>query len=156
MAVSPVTIERVMSDAQQAIATLPDTSDQELLLATIEGESDALEAIDKLAELALADKHLVELARARAQRLEARAAGTRSVIVAMMQGLQLNKLTRPLSTLSISHTTTAKVINQAELPSEYMRAAPDMHAIRKALTAGETIPGATLNNPSPTLTIRTK
>ena len=156
MAVSPVTIERVMSDAQQAIATLPDTSDQELLLATIEGESDALEAIDKLAEMALADKHLVELARARAQRLEARAAGTRSVIVAMMQGLQLPKLVRPLSTLSISHTTTAKVIAQDELPGEYMRSAPDMHAIRKALTNGEQIPGATLNNPSPVLTIRTK
>jgi hypothetical protein len=28
MSVSPVTIERVMSDAQQAIAALPDTSDQ--------------------------------------------------------------------------------------------------------------------------------
>lgn len=153
---SPYTIERVMSDAQQAIAALPDTSDQELLLATIEGESDALETIDKLAEMALADKHLVELARARAQRLEARAAGTRAVIVAMMQGLQLSKLTRPLSTLSISHTTTARVINQDDLPADYMRAAPDMHAIRKALTAGETIPGATLNNPSPTLTIRTK
>jgi hypothetical protein len=74
----------------------------------------------------------------------------------MMQGLQLNKLTRPLSTLSISHTTTAKVIEQADLPAEYMRAAPDMHAIRKALTNGQTIPGAVLNNPAPVLTIRSK
>lgn len=154
--VSPFAIERVMSDAQQAIAALPDTSDQELLLATVEGESDALEVIDRLAEMALADKHLVELARARAQRLEARAAGTRSVIVAMMQGLHLSKLARPLSTLSISHTTTARVIDQAELPGQYMRAAPDMHAIRKALTAGEAIPGATLSNPAPVLTLRTK
>jgi hypothetical protein len=156
MSISPVTIERVMSDAQQAIATLPDTSDQELLLATIEGESDALEAIDKLAEMALADKHLVEIARARAQRLEARAAGVRAVIIAMMQGLQLSKLQRPLATMSVSHTTTARVTEQDELPAEYMRSAPDMHAIRKALTNGETVPGATLNNPSPTLTIRTK
>jgi len=156
MSVSPVTIERVMSDAQQAIAALPDTSDQELLLATIEGESDALEAIDRLAEMALADKHLVEIARARAQRLEARAAGTRAVIVAMMQGLHLAKLQRPLATMSISHTTTAKVTDQAELPAEYMRAAPDMHAIRKALTAGEAVPGAVLNNPMATLTIRSR
>jgi hypothetical protein len=145
-----------MSDAQQAIAALPDTSDQELLLATIEGESDALEAIDRLAEMALADKHLVEIARARAQRLEARAAGVRAVIIAMMQGLQLSKLQRPLATMSVSHTTTARVTEQDELPAEYMRAAPDMHAIRKALTAGEAVPGAVLNNPAPTLTIRTK
>jgi hypothetical protein len=156
MSVSPVTIERVMSDAQQAIAALPDTSDQELLLATIEGESDALEAIDRLAEMALADKHLVEIARARAQRLEARAAGVRSVIIAMMQGLQLSKLQRPLATMSVSHSTTARVTDQAELPAEYMRSAPDMHAIRKALTNGETVPGASLNNPAPVLTIRTR
>jgi hypothetical protein len=156
MSVSPVTIERVMSDAQQAIAALPDTSDQELLLATIEGESDALEAIDRLAEMALSDKHLVELARARAQRLEARAAASRAVIVAMMQGLHLPKLQRPLSTLTISHTTTAKITEQDELPAEYMRSAPDMHAIRKALTAGTEVPGAVLNNPSPVLTIRVR
>jgi phosphopentomutase len=106
--------------------------------------------------MALADKHLVEIARARAQRLEARAAGTRSVIVAMMQGLHLPKLQRPLSTLTISHTTTAKVTDQDELPAEYMRSAPDMHAIRKALTAGTEVPGASLNNPMATLTIRTK
>jgi hypothetical protein len=156
MSVSPVTIERVMSDAQQAIAALPDTSDQELLLATIEGESDALEAIDRLAEMALADKHLVEIARARAQRLEARAAGVRAVIIAMMQGLQLSKLQRPLATMSVSHTTTARVTEPDELPAEYLRSAPDMHAIRKALTAGEAVPGASLNNPAPVLTIRSK
>ena len=51
-------------------------------------------------------------------------------------------------------------INEAEIPAAFMKPpsppSPDTEAIRKALAAGETVPGATLGNGSPTLFIRAR
>jgi hypothetical protein len=66
----------------------------------------------------------------------------------------VSPLERPLYSASISYPRKPLVTNAEELPDTYIRHAPDMVAIGKALRAGETIPGAELRNPEPQLTIR--
>ena len=65
-------IEQAMSAAMQIRAMLGDTEDEKLLADTIDGETDVLEILDRLVEQALADEALVEGARERIKRLEAR------------------------------------------------------------------------------------
>jgi hypothetical protein len=110
--------------------------------------------VDALVEIALADKHLVEQARARAQRIENRAERTRAILLAMMEALALKKVERPIATLSVSHYAKASVTDADALPDEFIRKAPDLVAIRKALTHGEEVTGAVLGNPTPRLVLR--
>ena len=147
-------IERAMSAAMEAISALPDDGDNVLLLNTIEGESDVLEVLDRVVEAAIADKKLAELARERAKRIEARAERARGVALQIIEALQVSPLERPLYSASISYPRKPLVTNADALPGTFIRHAPDLVAIGKALRAGELIPGAELKNPEPQLTIR--
>jgi hypothetical protein len=144
-----------MVAAQQAISALPDDGDNVLLLNTIEGESDVLEVLDRVVEHAVADAKLVELARERARRLEERAKRTRNVALQIIEALGVSPLERPVYTASVSYHRELGSLNEAELPDEWWRRAPDKIAIAKALRAGQEIPGASLGNDAPRLTLRT-
>jgi hypothetical protein len=143
-----------MSAAQQVKQLLVGYSDEDLL-ASLESETDALELLDRFVEHALADKELAAKASERAARLKERAERSRDIIQRMMAALELTKLERSLATLSISQHRELQVIDEAELPDEFIRHAPDKVAIAKALRAGQDIPGATLGNAQPRLTLRT-
>jgi len=146
-----------MSAAQQALATLGDDVDQRLRADTIEGESDAIELLDRFAELVITDEVLAELARARAQRLEKRAQAHRQVVERMLIALELNEpIERSAYTAGLSYRTTAIITDPAALPDEVVRKAPDMRLISKLLRDGHPVDGATLSNPQPHLTIRTR
>ena len=151
---SAIAIQNAMSAAMEAISTLPDDDDHELLLGVIEGQSEILEVLDKIVEWSIADKKLAELARERARRIEARADRAREIATRIVEALQVSPLERPVYTASITYPRKPLVTNAGELPNAYIRHAPDMIAIGKALRAGETIPGAELKNPEPQLTIR--
>lgn len=153
--ISPRKLEAAMSAAQQIKELLPYDDDNKLLIDTVDGETDVFEIIDKLAELAIADKALAEKAAERAKRIAGRSERNREVIKAMMQALDIPKLERPLATLSISQHRELQVIDEAELPAEFVRHSPDKVAIAKALRAGFPVSGATLGNDQPRLTIRT-
>jgi hypothetical protein len=144
-----------MSAAMEAISALPDDGDNVLLLNTIEGESDVLEVLDRVVEAAIADKKLAEFARERARRIEARSDRAREIATRIVEALGVSPLERPVYTCSLTFPRKPLVTNADELPDTYIRHAPDMVAIGKALRAGETIPGAELKNPAPQLTIRT-
>ena len=154
-ALSPRAIERAMADAMQALATIDNVDDQRLLLGTVEGQSDVLEVIDRLAEQTIADKKLGELASERARRLDARADRTRAIMLQMLETLGLKSLERPLFTASVSHHAKAFVTSAELVPAEYTRTAVDMIALRRALMDGTQVPGASLGNPTPRLTLRT-
>ena len=151
---SPQRLMAAVVAAQQAISALPDDADNALLLDTIEGESDVMEVMDRLAELAIADKLLAERAAERAKRIAARAERSRAVIARILEALELTKLERPLYTASVSYHRELGSLDEAELPAEYWRHAPDKVAINKALRAGQPVPGASLGNDQPRLTIR--
>jgi hypothetical protein len=148
-------IERAMSAAMEVISTLPDDEDHALLLGSLEGETDIMEVLDRVIESSIADKKLAEMARERARRIEARADRTREIATRIVEALAISPLERPVYTASLTFPRKPLVTNAEELPDTYIRHAPDLVAIGKALRAGETIPGAELRNPEPTLTIRT-
>jgi hypothetical protein len=144
-----------MRAAMEAISQLPDDEDYGLLISTIEGESDILEVLDRVVEHAISDKKLAELARERASRIEARSVRAREIARDIVEALEVSPLERPVYTASLTWPRKPVVTNADELPAAYIRTAPDMVAIGKALRAGEAIPGAELKNPAPQLTIRT-
>lgn len=148
-------IQNAMVAAQRAISELPDDGDNVLLLNTIEGESDVLEVLDRVIEHAIADAKLVELARERAKRIEERAKRTRNVALQIIEALGVSPLERPVYTASVSYHRELGSLDESTLPAEFWRHAPDKVAITKALRAGKEIPGASLGNDQPRLTLRT-
>jgi Siphovirus Gp157. len=152
--VSPRRLELAMSTAQQLLAELPE--DDQLRLDTIEGETEAFELMDRITESVLADESLAELARSRAKRLEERADHRRAIILQMLEALEMTKVQRPLYTASLSHRSKPVVTNADELPRDFIREAVDLVALGKALRAGQTVEGAEMSNPMPSLTLRTR
>jgi len=146
-----------VSEAQQAMAKLGDAIDPKLRADTIEGESDALELMDRLADLVMSDEVLAKLARERALRLEKRADANRTVIQRMLIALELGEpLERATYTASLAYRSTAIVTDNTLLPEELIRRAPDMRLIDKVLRDGQDVPGAMLSNPEPHLMLGTK
>ena len=146
---------QAMSEAMQLIDQLPD--DERLRHDTIEGETQALECMDAYAEQALADRELVNLARRKIARLEARIDRNRDIVAAILRGLQLPKVERPLYTVSLSQRTeVVEAPTNEELPTAFIRSAPDKALISKALRNGETVPGYQLQErDEATLLVRT-
>lgn len=153
---SPRAIEEAMSAAMRLLATMPPDSCDDLIRDTLEGQTEFFEKLDALVEQAIADSKLSDMASERAKRLEKRADKPRAIILAMLEALALRTVERPLYTATVSHTAKAMVTDAEQLPDEFVRRAADMIAIRKALTHGEAVSGATLSNPQPVLTIRTQ
>jgi len=151
--INPRRLEQAISAAMRIRQTLL-TDDDKLLTDTIDGETDAIALLDAIVEQALADEALVETARERIKRLEARADRRRGIVLAMLEALELHKVERPLFTASVSHRSKPLVSDPAVLPEAFIRRAPDMILLAKALRGGETIDGAVLSNPQPVLTIR--
>lgn len=152
---SSYAIQRAMSAAMEIISALPDDDDNALLLGTIEGETDVLELLDRIIEQSIADNRLADAARERSKRIEARAARARDIALRIIEALGVSPLERPVYTASLTHPRKPLVTNADDLAKEYIRESPDMHAIGKALRAGEEVAGAVLGNPMPQLTIRT-
>ena len=117
-------------------------------------ESEIFELLDKIVEWSIADKKLAELARERARRIEARSDRAREIATRIVEALGVSPLERPVYTASITYSRKPLVTNADALPGTFIRHAPDLVAIGKALRAGELIPGAELKNPEPQLTIR--
>lgn len=141
-------------------------NDDQLLIDTIEGETNALDAVDRiLTAIGEAEQHQAvlklreeEMANRR-QRFDARAQSLRKTLCAWMGDVGLAKIERPEATISVLAGKPSVTYSEdfgAALPAQYLRTttAPDKAAVRKAVLAGETIIGATLSNAQPTLTIR--
>lgn len=152
--INPRKLEAAMSAAQQVKQLLIGYSDEDVL-ASLESETDALELLDRLAEHVVADKLLADKAAERAARLKERAERSRGIILRMIEALEVKKLERPLYTASLSYHRDLEEIDASLLPEAFIRHAPDKIAIARALRAGEIVPGFTLGNDQPRLTLRT-
>ncbi len=143
--------------------------DEDLIADTIEGETDALEAVSAVLRwkaeqdaMALALKtHEGDLV-ARRRRFEERSTGARVAIAAFMDQCGLTKLERPEATLSLRQGNQAVVrspdFSADVLPDDLVRTKrePDAAAIKAALEAGREVPGAVLSNGAPVLTVRVR
>ena len=149
-------IERAMSAAMQIISELPDDEDHALLLGSLDGETDIFEVLDRVVEASIADNKLAEAARERAKRVEERARKSREIALRIIEALQVSPLERPIYTASITQIRKPIVTDATILPDEFIRHAPDVIKIGKALRSGETISGAELSNAEPSLRITTR
>ena len=152
--ISPYKLERAMSAVARLKAELAE-QDADMILASIESETNALELMDKVIEAVVADEELVERGTARLKRITARANRHRLILKAMMTEIA-ERVERPLATLSVSHRTElAEVPTNEELPAAFLRSAPDKTLITKTLRAGEQVPGYELREkPDLTMTLR--
>ena len=110
------------------------------------GEREIFEVLDRVVESSIADKE-PQKSRGSAQDASRHARAKREIALRIVEALGVSPLTRPVYTASLTYPRKPLVTNADELPDTYIRHAPDMVAIGKALRAGETIPGAKLKNP---------
>lgn len=144
-----------------------DDVDPQALLDTLEGETELHEACLIVAEsvqenedLAAALAIRIAALQARKSRLEASADTLRNIILMAMERAELETIKGPLATLTKRQTSPALVIEQDEtIPAKFWKAGDpklDRKAVRAALEAGETVPGARMSNGGIGLTIRVK
>ena len=141
--------------------------DDEAWLATLESETDFNEILttivrrieDTRALISGTGERLQELV-ARKTRFEHRVETLRNLTFKIMQAADLAKCELPEATLSLRASTQQLIgDNDAEaLLPQFRRVVvtPDKAAIKEALKAGQTVPGFSLSNSPPSLTIRIK
>ena len=127
---------------------------------------DAMDVLRRCIRASLWAEGMAEAAKARAdamagraKRYQARADALRAAVTGALDCLGLHRLQDPEFTANVVLGRPGVVItDDAMIPDEFCRVtrAPNKTAIGDALKAGRPVPGALLNNPQPTLTLRTK
>lgn len=139
--------------------------DADLLADTIEGMTDFDRVMDMLAQSAIEARALADgLAtvigtfKTRQQRYDRKAAGMRSIALALMQAAERQNVVTPTATLTYRNPSTSVVVDDVDaLPQGFTdtTVSPRKAEIKKALEAGEDVPGAHLETGSPSISIRT-
>ena len=138
-------------------------SDEETLADTLEGVSRLPEAIAAVIRSALDDEadctsiaERIKQLQTRRKRLEDRADRKRALALHFCQEGRLPRIPAPDFTASVS-MTKGRVIITGQVDDKWMRIKKeeDKTKIGEALRAGQTVSGAELSNPMPTLVIRT-
>lgn len=134
---------------------------------TLEGITDLHEMIAAVIRSALADQAMasglktrVEDMRTRLSRIEDRAAKKRQLALDALVDADIRKLMQPDFTVSVrSGTPALTVVSEQEIPADFWVPQPpklDRQGVLAALKSGRDVSGASLNNPQPTLSVRTK
>jgi hypothetical protein len=162
----PAAVERAMSAAQQLLASLGADAEEDIVLNTLEGETDVLEVAKSLVRAALDAEAMAKAAKARIEaleqrhdRFEARAWAARETVKQMLDALNLPKLLAEDFTVSLRMTPPKVLItDEALLQDEFVvvKRSPNRTAIGKALDEGREVVGAVRSNGNVVLSIRTK
>jgi hypothetical protein len=141
------------------------SSDEEALSDTLSGESALPDITAQIIRSALEDERLGEsvgghIAKLQKRKLylEFRAARKRALALYAMTEGNLPPITQPDFSAHIGRSRGKVIItNEEALALEFVRLKrePNKKAIGDALRNGDTVEGATLSNPEPTLTVRT-
>jgi predicted nuclease with TOPRIM domain len=157
-----------MAQVTQAIdnlrAAYPEIAEDDILRADmLEAETDFHGLLAKLVSLSGDAASMAEAIKLRNADLAARKAryerqeeGIRSLMQSLMEKADLQKVTLPEATLSVSWRKPAPmVIDESQLPDEFckIKRSADMAKIKEA---GTLPPGCTMSNGKNVLTIRTK
>jgi hypothetical protein len=146
-------------------ASLADCEDDALVVDMIEGETSFLEAVDKLLEIIVeADaletgaKAAASAMNARADRFARRAERSRALLEQALTIADLKKVERPAATLLMAARAPRLIVSdESAIPSRFWEAPPprlNKRGVAEALKAGEPVPGVSLSNAAPTLTVR--
>ena len=150
--------------AGQIRAALEQHNDEDLTIDMVEGETSLFELIDTImADDAADDERLAGIKarqdelKERKARIDRRQSTRRSVVHAALDTAGLRKIERAEYTVSLRAVPQGVEVIEPELLSdEYVRIKrdPDKAAIKAALKAGVTIPGAALTNGGETVSVR--
>jgi len=169
MSLSPLAMEmskfRLLKERLMQIYSLDD--DEETLADTLEGITDLHEMLSAIIRSALVDESLQEALRSRLEdmkqrlaRFEERGTKKRQVALEVMTEIGLKKLEQADFTASSRAGSPALLVVAEDLiPEAYWVPQPsklDRPSLLAQLKRGLEIPGAQLNNPKPTLALRTK
>lgn len=141
--------------------------DEQTLTDTVEGLSDLHEILAAIVRAALADEalatglksHICNM-EARRDRLQERAAKRRRIVKDTMVELEIKKITAPDFTASVRPGLPSLVVlDEAAVPSIYWE--PREPRLKRQelaldLKGGAEVAGATLSNPEPVLSVRTR
>ncbi len=141
--------------------------DEQTLADTVEGLTDLHEILQAVIRAALADEALAQGLKSRIaemqdrlDRLQDRASKRRQIAKDVMVELDLKKLTAPDFTASIRDGMPALVVlNEDAVPSIYWQPVQPRlkrQELAQELKHGAEVPGVTLSNPEPVLSVRTR
>ena len=141
--------------------------DEETLVDTLEGMTDLTDMLTKIIRSSLDDKALVTALKQREadmqerrERFEVRAQKKRDLVFNFMERAEIKKIAAPDFTAGLrAGQEKVMVIDEAAIPAAFWRAGVptlDKKALATALKANADIPGATLANAPPTLSVRAK
>lgn len=135
---------------------------------SLDGETDVLDIADRVIarmqeDAALADAAAAQAAAlaSRAARLTARGTAHKAALLHLLDAAGQKKLERPAATISRrAGSVSVNITNEDDIPSQLMTVktttAPDKAAIKRAIEAGETIPGAELVRGPDSLIVKVK
>lgn len=149
------------------LAQYPDLrEDEQTLCDTLDGLTSFNEMIAAVVMSALDDKVICAAIHARLDDLKARAdryanreQRKRELASSLMILAELRKIERPEFTISLKASPPRTIItDETALPDQYVKIVrqPDKTAIKDALKAGVSVPGAMLSNQPETISIRTR
>jgi len=164
----PLSVEKTkyLQLKQRLVSDYPGV-DEDTLADTLEGITDLHEMIAAIIRSALVDEALqsglrsrLDEMRRRLARLEDRGMKKRQLAMEAMIEVGLKKLEQPDFTASARSGSPALVVVSEDLvPEAYWVPQPpklDRQSLLAVLKRGAEVPGAQLNNPKPTLSVRTK
>lgn len=164
LAVDAASVKAIVADLKAKYPELEE--DAGLFADVLEGQTSFYELINQALDIKLDADAMVEGIKLREQaldirrkRFEDKSDAMRAIIQQLMDVANQRKVMTPVATLSVQAGKSKTVVyHPEELPQGYFKLIrkPDTKAITETLKAGGTIPGATLELGSPTLTIRTK
>ena len=114
------------------------------VLASIESETDLLRVFDRVAERVDQDTRSAVIAAERSRRLKARAEKNSEFLGYLMGVIGADKVERPTATVWWQDNPGRLDVEEDKLGQYWLTARPDTDRIKKALKAGDIIPGATL------------
>jgi len=144
----------------------PMTDDEETFLDTLDGQTDAVEILDRLVlQRAFAQsahnaaKDTAALFTARAQRQVEKIDRITEILGEIMDAMGSEKVTLPIATVTRTKPRAkVEILDESEIPSQLMRvkSSPDLTAIKAQLDAGENVPGAIITQGQPGISVRIK
>lgn len=162
---NPHILSQLRAAHDALVAANPELADDaEFLADVIEGETDAVDIMaglirERREALAHADamQALATQYEALSERWAARADHRRKLMAAVLEATGLRKMATPQGTVSVSPGRVSLALDEGfEPPQGYARTKiePDKSAIKAALEAGETMPGARLVTGNPIVQVR--
>ena len=157
----------VKAQIQVLLANHPELAeDSEALALSLESETDAAALCERLVRAIKETEarssgiaaYMSDL-RERQETLDLRADKMRAVLLQIMETAGLRSLPLSIATLSVRNSEHVIITDRDEVPKGFRREPPwepMKQLIKAALKAGQHVPGCTLSNPDPSLTIRIK